>query len=193
MPPWPSLAPLSVEASKKTFSINKRLHSSPSLSMSAIRVPLSEPRYSSTEPAHAQPQIVFTRQLWERTMPATDTNDIGTGSEGFSSVSGDQAVSRSRRPSSTVPIPPHPQPSPTLSRPSDTPLTPEESPPFRSSRKRSADTLEKDDHFAHSPSHTRDSSGDSPSFCLCQPEPKVPRPRNGEPLSKSHFCDKAAC
>lgn len=149
--------------------------------MSAIRVPLSEPRYS-TEPVNAQPQIVFTRQLWERTMPATETDDISTSSQGISSISRDQGASRSRRLSSVVPLPPpHPHPSPTLSRISDTPLTPEESPPFHSSRKRSVDALEHDDYPENSPSHTGDNSSDStPTFCLCQPEPKVPRPRNGE-------------
>lgn len=155
--------------------------------MSAIRVPLSEPRYTSAESAHSQPQIVFTRQLWERTMPATDTSDTSTGSHSVS-IGRD----RTRKLPSVVPLPSHShshsRPSPTHSRVSDTPLTPEESPPFRSSRKRSADTLDQDEAFDISPSHTRDNSGDSSiSFCLCQPEPKVPRPRNGGPLLFFHI------
>jgi hypothetical protein len=176
MSSWPPLAPLSVEASKKTFFINKRLHSTPFFSMSAIRVPLSEPRYPSAESPHAQPQIVFTRQLWERTMPATETDGTSISSQGISRINGHT----SGRLSSTIPIPTHSQPSPTHPRPSETPLTPEESPPFQGSRKRSADVLEQSDYSENSP-HTRDSPGDSSvTFCLCQPEPKVPRPRNGK-------------
>ena len=157
---------------------NKRLHSTVALLMSAIRVPLSEPRYSSTESANAQPQIVFTRQLWERTMPATDPDAISTSSsQGISSV----WQGKPRRPSSVLPSLSQSQPSPTDSRLSETPLTPEESPPFRTGRKRSAESLEQDNSPENSPSHTRGSSGDSSvTFCLCQPEPKVPRPRNGK-------------
>ena len=144
--------------------------------MSVIRVPLSEPRYSSTEPAHAQPQIVFTRQLWERTMPSADNDDLSTSSQGIASDG-----SNSRRVSSNISIHSQLQPSP-KARLSDTPLTPEESPPFRESRKRSADALDQDDPREDSPSHHhRDGSADSVvNFCLCQPEPKVPRPRNGQ-------------
>lgn len=113
-------------------------------------------------------------------MPTTDTNDSDTGSQGISSDSGDPAVTRYRRFSSVVQIAPHTQPSPTRSRESDTPLTPEESPPFSENRKRSADTLDQDDSLDNSPSHARDPIRDSLNFCLCQPEPKVPRPRNGK-------------
>lgn len=151
--------------------------------MSVIRVPLSEPRFSTsspttsstTEPSHAQPQIVFTRQLWERTMPSAEHDDLSTSSQGIAS---DGGVS-SRRASTNVPIAPQLQPSP-KSRLSDTPLTPEESPPFHDHRKRSAEALDQDEVNDVSPSHTRDGSTESlVNFCLCQPEPKVPRPRNG--------------
>lgn len=85
------------------------------------------------------------------------------------------------------------QPSPTHSL-RETPLTPEESPPFRSStsgsgRKRSASNLDHDESPEGSPLHVRGSSGDSSiSFCLCQPEPKVPRPRNGESFLFARLC-----
>jgi hypothetical protein len=97
------------------------------------------------------------------------------------------------------------QPSPTkASLSSDTPLTPEESPPFYHQQnqphnhqqhqqqhyqgKRSAEHALLDDEDINSevtsPSshHTRDNSAEEPlvNFCLCQPEPKVPRPRNGK-------------
>jgi hypothetical protein len=151
--------------------------------MSVIRVPLSEPRFSTlspittsstAEPSHAQPQIVFTRQLWERTMPSAEHDDLSTSSQGIAS---DGSVN-SRRVSANISIAPQLQHSP-KSRLSDTPLTPEESPPFRDHQKRSADALDQDELQDASPSHTRDGSTESlVNFCLCQPEPKVPRPRN---------------
>ncbi|KAI5235176.1 hypothetical protein E4T43_09459 [Aureobasidium subglaciale] len=150
--------------------------------MSVIRVPLSEPKSSTlspttsstAEPSHAQPQIVFTRQLWERTMPSAEHGDLSTSSQG---IANDGGVN-SRRVSTNISIAPQLQPSP-KTRLSDTPLTPEESPPFRDQRKRSAEALDPDEVQGVSPSHTRDGSTESlVNFCLCQPEPKVPRPRN---------------
>ncbi|KAI5265890.1 hypothetical protein E4T47_08438 [Aureobasidium subglaciale] len=150
--------------------------------MSVIRVPLSEPKFSTlspttsstAEPSHAQPQIVFTRQLWERTMPSAEHDDLSTSSQGIASDGG----VNSRRVSTNISIAPQLQPSP-KTRLSDTPLTPEESPPFRDQRKRSAEALDPDEVQGVSPSHTRDGSTESlVNFCLCQPEPKVPRPRN---------------
>ena len=76
---------------------------------------------------------------------------------------------------------------PPTSPESQTPLTPEESPPYRSTRKRTASTVEEEDVRSYgsaelSPSHGRASSGDSSAVqvCICQPDPKIPRPRNGE-------------
>ena len=155
------------------------------LPMSVIRVPLSDSRFSTlspnttssaVEPSHAQPQIVFTRQLWERTMPSAEHDDLSTSSQGIASNTG----VNSRRVSTNISIAAQVQHSP-KSRLSDTPLTPEESPPFRDHRKRSADALDQDELQDLSPSHTRDGSTESVvNFCLCQPEPKVPRPRNGQ-------------
>lgn len=66
-----------------------------------------------------------------------------------------------------------------------------ESPSFRVTRKRAASVVIRDvgdtmevDHV--SPTHTWVSSGDSRDstyhLCLCQPDPKIPRPRNGRPV-----------
>lgn len=149
--------------------------------MSVIRVPLSEPRYSSIGSAPGQP--TFHRCLWERTpkMPIIDTDSTSSNTHGIT------RHNQSRRESS-VSLPTYQRASPTHSRPtSDTPLTPEETPPFRSGTKRNADDFDQDE-LNSSPSHSRDQSGESAiTFCLCQPEPKVPRPRNGECLDTMLF------
>ncbi|KAK4988689.1 RuvB ATP-dependent DNA helicase pontin [Elasticomyces elasticus] len=78
-----------------------------------------------------------------------------------------------------------------MSKGSDTPLTPEESPPFRLKRKRTASVIDRDkdtDTEDPTPSHTRVSSGDSAAqLCLCQPDPKIPRPRNAFILYRQHY------
>ncbi|KAI7597939.1 hypothetical protein KC346_g14459, partial [Hortaea werneckii] len=78
-----------------------------------------------------------------------------------------------------------------LSGGSKTPLTPEESPPSKSTRKRNACTVEEEDKELDSasttPVHTRASSGDSTAHvCICQPDPKIPRPRNAFILYRQH-------
>lgn len=136
------------------------------------------------------PQITSTGQLWQRNMPDGIQGDhvvlnrsqvqdpaadghhhyvaAGSGRRTSSSVS-----SRSQRRS----------PSPSRAG-SKTPLTPEESPPFsRTTRKRNAGIVEGEDKEFEgaSPAHTRQSSGDSGiHVCICQPDPKIPRPRNGK-------------
>ncbi|KAK6000190.1 hypothetical protein QM012_003822 [Aureobasidium pullulans] len=107
-------------------------------------------------------------------MPSAEHDDLSTSSHSISSNGG----ANSRRVSTNISIAQQVQHSP-KSRVSNTPLTPEESPPFRDHRKRSADALDQDELQDVSPSHTRDGSTESVvNFCLCQPEPKVPRPRN---------------
>ncbi|KAH0348784.1 hypothetical protein KCU83_g6017, partial [Aureobasidium melanogenum] len=107
-------------------------------------------------------------------MPSAEHDDLSTSSQGIASNGG----VNSRKVSTNISIAEQVQHSP-KSRLSDTPLTPEESPPFHDHRKRSADALDQDDLQDVSPSHTRDGSTESAvNFCLCQPEPKVPRPRN---------------
>ena len=132
---------------------------------------------SIADSAPDQPRICFTRQLWQRTMP-TDAEDAGHSSNyrgqrvsiGSSTtlVGSASAIDTNTR---------H-HISPVRSSISDTPLTPEESPPFKNARKRSAAYLY-DANDDDSPSHSRDGSDGSFQPCLCQPEPKVPRPRNG--------------
>ncbi|KAK3691890.1 slightly ste11-like protein [Vermiconidia calcicola] len=100
------------------------------------------------------------------------------------------ASSSSRRTSSTISLRPR-NLSPSPSRGSKTPLTPEESPPFRTTRKRSAGIVEQEDKALDSadisPAHTRASSGDSAvHVCICQSDPKIPRPRNAFILYRQH-------
>ncbi|PPJ56337.1 hypothetical protein CBER1_00680 [Cercospora berteroae] len=93
------------------------------------------------------------------------------------------AAATSRRTSSSVAARPHRRSSSPSGRdPSKTPLTPEESPPFsRTTRKRTAGIVEVEDKDFDlpeaSPAHTRSDSGEI-QVCICQPEPKIPRPRN---------------
>ena len=149
--------------------------------MPPIRVSVSERgsgvSSSTAQFAPDQPQISFTRQLWQRNMP-TDTED-----------SGSPTLSRSKRVSigsniacrdysgpvqETISEPHH---SPDDQNSLDTPLTPEQSPPCRNTQKRNADQI--DDEERSTPSHSRESS-ESYQPCLCRADPKVPRPRNGK-------------
>ncbi|GAB1736049.1 hypothetical protein NU219Hw_g6101t1 [Hortaea werneckii] len=100
------------------------------------------------------------------------------------------AAGTSRRTSSTVSTRSRRR-SHSLSGGSKTPLTPEESPPSKSTRKRNAGTVEEEDKELDSasttPVHTRASSGDSTAHvCICQPDPKIPRPRNAFILYRQH-------
>ncbi|KJX94883.1 hypothetical protein TI39_contig4153g00002 [Zymoseptoria brevis] len=84
------------------------------------------------------------------------------------------------------------RPSPTPSHDSNnTPLTPEESPPFRTTRKRTTGIVEQEDKDLDSnegtPAHSRANSGDSIHVCICQPDPKIPRPRNAFILYRQHY------
>jgi len=58
-----------------------------------------------------------------------------------------------------------------------TPLTPEQSPPSRTTQKRSVDQIDEEEQST--PSHSRESS-ETYQPCLCRADPKVPRPRNGK-------------
>ncbi|KAI7646315.1 hypothetical protein KC319_g11861 [Hortaea werneckii] len=100
------------------------------------------------------------------------------------------AAGPSRRTSSTVSTRSRRR-SHSLSGGSKTPLTPEESPPSKSTRKRNACTVEEEDKeldgASTTPVHTRASSGDSTAHvCICQPDPKIPRPRNAFILYRQH-------
>lgn len=121
-------------------------------------------------PLHGPPppgRVIFTRQLWQKNMPEGTDSTVSNRSQ-------DNPNNSHRRTSS-------PSPSRVGSK---TPLTPEESPPFSrttSTRKRTAGAIEDDEAETSSGVHTRQSSGDSAiHVCICQPDPKIPRPRNGE-------------
>ncbi|GAB1732239.1 hypothetical protein NU195Hw_g1028t1 [Hortaea werneckii] len=151
-----------------------------------------------TQPAaNEQPgRIIFTRQLWQRTMPDHSEQNVLNKSQ--SQIQDDPhrthpsggAAGPSRRTSSTVSTRSRRR-SQSLSGGSKTPLTPEESPPSKSTRKRNACTVEEEDKELDSasttPVHTRASSGDSTAHvCICQPDPKIPRPRNAFILYRQH-------
>ncbi|KAK4548050.1 hypothetical protein LTR36_010770 [Oleoguttula mirabilis] len=152
-------------------------------------VPLS----AQTQPTNDSGRVIFTRQLWQRTMPDGPQSDQGvlnkSRTEGAHRPD-NSAAGPSRRTSSTVSTRSQRR-SPSPSRGSKTPLTPEESPPFRTTRKRNAGAVEDEDKELDSasttPAHTRASSGDSTAHvCICQPDPKIPRPRNAFILYRQH-------
>ena len=131
-------------------------------------------------------RVVFTRQLWQRTMPdeTQSEQDISNKSHIAASQGRNNSTSASsRRTSSSISLRSRNR-SPSPSPGSKTPLTPEESPPFQNTRKRSAGTATAEDRPStstdNSPAHTRANSGEAAvHVCICQPDPKIPRPRNG--------------
>lgn len=146
----------------------------------------------SPAPPDESGRIIFTRQLWQRTMPDGNESEQAVSQKSLSENShqtGESDTSSadpsSRRASSNVSTrSKQRRPSPSPSRDSRTPLTPEESPRFRSTRKRTAGIVEIEDKELESagetPAQSRESSGDSTvHVCICQPDPKIPRPRNG--------------
>lgn len=137
--------------------------------------------------ASEPPRMIFTRQLWQRNMPEDSSEQgVSTRSHSHGSIAAHSANTNiSRRPSSNVSTRSLRRASSPSGGKSKTPLTPEESPPFRSARKRNASIVEEEDKELESsetsPVHTRASSGDSAAqVCICQPDPKIPRPRNGK-------------
>lgn len=134
--------------------------------------------------------IIFTRKLWQRTMPEDSSeHGVSTRSQSQGSLSAYHANTNINRRSSSNISTRSLRSAPSPAGSSKAPLTPEESPPSRTTRKRSANIVEEEskeiDNQDVSPVHTRASSGDSTAHvCICQPDPKIPRPRNGEsPLS----------
>ena len=130
-------------------------------------------------------RIIFTRQLWQRNMPdeTHSEQDVSHKSHTAASQGRNNSASDSSRRASSISLRSHNR-SPSPSRGSKTPLTPEESPPFHNTRKRSAGAVGQDGAASHSsntsPAHTRANSGESAAHpCICQPDPKIPRPRNG--------------
>jgi len=146
------------------------------------------PSAPAPPPVSEPPRMIFTRQLWQRNMPE-DSSEQGVSTRSYSHGSvaalhnNNAIIKNSRRTSSNVSTRSLRRAS-SPSGKSQTPLTPEESPPFRSTRKRDASIVEEEDKGLESnetsPVHTRASSGDSAAqVCICQPDPKIPRPRNG--------------
>ncbi|KAK3117429.1 slightly ste11-like protein [Teratosphaeriaceae sp. CCFEE 6253] len=136
-------------------------------------------------------RIIFTRQLWQRTMPDSHGSEPGVSNKSQSQDSNGShnALPGPSRRTSTVSTRSRRR-SPSPLRESKTPLTPEESPPFTLTRKRTASVVEVEDAGLVSthvtPSHSRDSSNDSLHVCICQPDPKIPRPRNAFILYRQH-------
>jgi HMG box factor len=163
----------------------------PPLHQSSNWIPPIQALPPALPPAPEPGRIIFTRQLWQRAMPE-DSSEHGVSSRSHSqgSISAYQAnASASRRGSSNVSTRSL-RSAPSNSDSSKGPLTPEESPPSRPSRKRSVDVVEEEDREVDrhevTPVHTRASSGDSTAHvCICQPDPKIPRPRNGKSPSSS--------
>ncbi|KAK5175076.1 slightly ste11-like protein [Saxophila tyrrhenica] len=150
---------------------------------------------ASRPPSDATGHIVFTRQLWKRNMFDESQTEPVVSNKSRTDVSQPSQAAAvptpSRRSSSTVSLRPRNH-SPSPLPGSTAPLTPEESPPFKSTRKRSAGFVEQEDKALSSaevsPSHSRVNSGEQPTHvCICQPEPKVPRPRNAFILYRQHY------
>ncbi|KAK3623870.1 slightly ste11-like protein [Elasticomyces elasticus] len=137
-------------------------------------------------------RIIFTRQLWRRNMPDGSSSEQGVLNRSQSQdaqASHNNSAAPSRRTSNVSTRSRRRSPSP--SQESRTPLTPEESPPFATTRKRTASIVEIEDSALDSitttPIHSRGSSGDSTlHVCICQPDPKIPRPRNAFILYRQH-------
>jgi len=149
--------------------------------MPPIRVPVSERGFggssSIAQSTPDQPQISFTRQLWQRNMP-TDTEDSGSSTLSRSKrVSIGSSINNSEYPRPIEEIISEPHHSSDEHVSPNTPLTPEQSPPSRSTQKRSVDQIDEEEQST--PSHSRESS-ESYQPCLCRADPKVPRPRNGK-------------
>lgn len=139
-----------------------------------------------TPSANETGRIIFTRQLWQRTMPDGNQCDQSVSNKsqaqenrtgGNNIASGAAGPSSSRRTSSSVSSRSQRRsPSPARSG-SKTPLTPEESPPFR--RKRNADIVEEEDKELEGGEAIPGTIDSGVHVCICQPDPKIPRPRNG--------------
>ena len=145
-----------------------------------------QPHQQPLQPDNIGP-VVFTRHLWQRTMSDADETERGEPNKSQSTnteANHNNASAPSRRTSSTISLRSR-QRSPTLSHHSKAPSTPDDSPPFKTTRKRSAGIVEQEDREIDSnetsPAHTRTSSDESTMHvCICQPDPKIPRPRNGK-------------
>lgn len=142
------------------------------------------PSIQTQKPANDSGRIVFTRRLWERNMPdeiQSEQSVLNRSHSQDQSAAHDLAAGPSRRASSVSSR--SLRHSPTTSQSSKTPLTPEESPPFRTTRKRNTGIVEQEDlnleRAEAGSTHSRTNSDEIVHVCICQPDPKIPRPRNG--------------
>jgi HMG box factor len=143
------------------------------------------PPVQTEQSAPESGRIIFTRQLWQRTMPDGNQSEPSVLNRSHTQdtpVIHNIAAGPNRRTSSASSRSHRLSPNPSHGS-SKTPLTPEESPPFRTTRKRTTGIVEQEDkdldNIHDSPAHSRANSGDSIHVCICQPDPKIPRPRNG--------------
>lgn len=121
--------------------------------------------------------IIFTRQLWQRAMPRGSCSEPVLNPTPNPRHSLNDATSSSSRRGSVIP-------GRSTSPNNKSPLTPEKSLPVRTTRKRTADSLGSGEEETGStdttPLHTRQNSGERRiQVCICQPSPRIPRPRNG--------------
>lgn len=128
-----------------------------------------------------QPQICFTRQLWQRTM-SVDQNSVSSPSASLARVSIGSSIAPTRqstaRSASVASIMSAPLQSMNSPHTPTRTIGSDQQSPSSSPRKRPVDQIEETEQTAlSSPRSTVEAS---PYPCLCQPEPKIPRPRNGE-------------
>lgn len=180
---WPLIVNRVEQENCKTLSSHLSMSTAHQPSLPSLPAHWTSPHTGiQTQPANEPARIVFTRQLWQRTMPDGSRSDQVVLNRFHPQEKSDGTVvaaSSSRRTSSASSR--RRSPSPLRAK---TPLTPEESPPCRTTRKRTAGIVEEEDKDADliepTSAHTRQSSGDSAAHvCICQPDPKIPRPRNG--------------
>lgn len=135
------------------------------------------PSTAQTRSANEPGRLIFTRQLWQRTMQGGNQTDqrVSNKSQAQDIPSRTSAVAGSSRRSSVSTRSQKHSPNSSQAE-SQTPLTPEESPPF--SRKRTAAVVEEEDKEIDNTDATPANQRQS-SVCICPPDPKIPRPRNG--------------
>jgi len=147
---------------------------------------------SDISQTHSEPhvnagRIIFTRQLWQRSMSSGDQTEVNVldksqGSDAEANQSNGLESARRASAADSLRFRRRSQSSPDLSK---TPLTPEESPPVTATRKRSAVAIEEDDQAIDnsetSPTYAASVESDpTVHVCICQAGPKTPRPRNGK-------------
>ncbi|KXL43134.1 hypothetical protein M433DRAFT_162477 [Acidomyces richmondensis BFW] len=147
----------------------------------------------TTLPANEPGRIIFTRQLWQRNMPATSPSEhiVSIRSQSKDPPQCDTTGQGARKRTSSAISTHSCCRSASPSRGLKTPLTPKEAPLFCTTRKRNATIVDAEDAEVKSANstaaQTQDNSGElAIHVCICQPEPKIPRPRNAFILYRQH-------